>query len=59
MKIIPRFSRETIEDLIQEAAIVGGFLMLMKGLYMVYPPSMWIIGGLLLILLGFPLKGGK
>ncbi|MHB1126866.1 MAG: terminase TerL endonuclease subunit [Bacillota bacterium] len=33
-------------EVIQELAMLAGFLMVMKGLWMVYPPAMWIIGGL-------------
>lgn len=48
-----------IENLVSEAAMVGGFLMLLKGIYMIYPPLMWIIGGILLFLFGFPARRGK
>jgi hypothetical protein len=34
----------------QELALLGGFLMLLKGLHDVYPPAMWIIGGIYLML---------
>jgi hypothetical protein len=54
---LPRY--EKIQDFVQEAALIGGFLMLLRGLYLIFPPIMWIIGGILLILIGFPLKGGK
>lgn len=37
----------------QELAILAGFLMVARGLYMVYPPAMWIICGLWLM---FPAK---
>lgn len=47
-------SREKIEENVQETAIVGGFLMLAKGLYSIFPPVMWIICGVLLMLLGIP-----
>jgi hypothetical protein len=53
---IPRISSEKLHDYASEAAMTGGFLMLLKGLYMIYPPTMWIIGGILLILLGFPAR---
>jgi len=39
-------------EVIQELAILAGFLMLLKGLWDVYQPLMWIIGGLWLILPG-------
>ncbi|WP_459998541.1 hypothetical protein [Paradesulfitobacterium aromaticivorans] len=42
--------------ILQELALLAGFLMLLHGLWMVYPPIMWIIGGLWLMLPG-PGKG--
>ena len=36
----------------QELAVLAGFLMLLKGLWDVYPPAMWIIGGLWLMFPG-------
>jgi hypothetical protein len=42
----PKFYNEAI----QELAMLAGFLMLLKGLYDIYPPLMWIIGGLWLML---------
>ena len=46
------------EEIIQEAAIVGGFLMFGHGLYQIYPPLMWIICGICLIIVGYPRKEG-
>ncbi len=37
-------------EIIQELAILAGFLMLLNGLYDIYPPAMWIIGGIWLML---------
>lgn len=39
-------------DIIQELAMLAGFLMVMRGLWMIYPPVMWIVGGLWLALPG-------
>jgi hypothetical protein len=52
----PKISPEKLNDYISETAMIGGFFMLLKGLYTIYPPAMWIIGGILLILLGFPAR---
>lgn len=35
---------------IQELALLAGFLMLMRGLWLIYPPAMWIVGGIYLML---------
>lgn len=43
-------SLKITSETIQELAILAGFLMLLKGLWMVYPPLMWIAGGLWLML---------
>ena len=43
---LPSIKHETI----QELAILAGFLMLLNGLYDIYPPAMWIIGGIWLML---------
>lgn len=37
-------------ETIQELAMLAGFLMFLKGLYDIYPPLMWIVGGLWLML---------
>ena len=39
-------------ETIQELAILAGFLMLLKGLWDIYPPLMWIIGGAWLMIPG-------
>jgi hypothetical protein len=39
-------------ETIQELAILAGFLMLLKGLWEIYHPLMWIIGGLWLMIPG-------
>jgi hypothetical protein len=36
-----------------------GLFMAGKGLYMVYPPSMWLIIGMFLIYLGWPKRAVK
>ena len=47
-------SREKISDFISELAIVAGFLMLGYGIYLIYPPAMFIICGACLMWFGFP-----
>lgn len=50
------------EDHVREACLVAGFLMLVRGVWLIYPPAVWIIGGLILIWLGIPPqmpKGGR
>lgn len=42
-------------EIIQELAVLAGFLMVLKGLWDIYPPLMWILGGVWLM---FPGKGG-
>ena len=37
------------ESTVSELAILAGFLMVMYGLHQVYPPLMWVIGGLWLM----------
>lgn len=36
-------------EMVQELAILAGFLMVLKGLWDIYPPAMWILGGLWLM----------
>ncbi|MEN6325799.1 MAG: hypothetical protein ABFD18_06295 [Syntrophomonas sp.] len=50
---LPRIRHPSIKitnQNIQELALLAGFLMILKGLYMIYPPLMWILGGLYLML---------
>lgn len=41
-------------DALREAVLVAGFLMLGRGLWLVYPPAMWLVCGSLLMWLGLP-----
>ncbi len=34
----------------EELAILAGFLMVLRGLWLIYPPLMWIFGGIWLML---------
>jgi hypothetical protein len=45
---LPRFKMNS--ETIIELAMLVGFFMLLKGLYDIYPPAMWIIGGIYLML---------
>jgi len=49
-KITPEFVKET--------CILVGFAMVLRGLWLIYPPAMWIIGGMALIWFGMPGKKG-
>jgi hypothetical protein len=52
---LPKIRLPSIKKLngtIQELAILAGFLMLLKGLWDIYPPMMWIIGGIWLMVPG-------
>jgi hypothetical protein len=44
-------------SVIPDIFMIIGFFLLEFGLYSVYPPAMCIVGGILLILLGYPKKG--
>lgn len=45
-------SSKKLNEAIQELAILAGFFMLLKGLWGIYPPLMWIIGGAWLMIPG-------
>jgi uncharacterized membrane protein len=47
-------SREKVYDFVSELAILAGFLMLGRGIYMIYKPAMFIICGIGLMWFGFP-----
>jgi hypothetical protein len=43
-------------EFIKETCLVAGFLMLLRGLWLIWPPAMWIIGGVCLMWFGLPGK---
>ncbi|MGG1651383.1 hypothetical protein [Paenibacillus sp. NRS-1780] len=47
------------EDTIREVLLSAGFLTFCTGIWLIYPPASLIIGGLLLMWLGFPSKRQK
>lgn len=48
------------EDHIRETCLVAGLFMFGYGLWLVYPPAMFIICGILLMWMGMPpVKGGR
>lgn len=47
-------SRETTYDFISELALLVGFFMFGYGIWLIYPPVMFIICGIGLFLFGFP-----
>lgn len=59
----PRFPRirlpsaAEIEHTTGGLLLAGGFLMVARGLWLVYPPAMYIVGGAILIWWGLPRKG--
>jgi hypothetical protein len=49
---LPRIRLPSIKikyEAIQELAVLAGFFMFLYGLWQIYPPAMWIIGGLWLM----------
>jgi hypothetical protein len=46
-------------SVIPDIFMIIGFFLLEFGLYCIYPPAMCIVGGILLILLGYPKRGDK
>jgi hypothetical protein len=42
------------EEHIREACLVAGLLILVRGVWLIYPPAAWIVGGLILIWLSIP-----
>lgn len=46
------------EETIKETCLLAGFLMLETGIWLIYPPAAFIVGGILLLWLGMPGKGG-
>jgi hypothetical protein len=43
---------------VKETCLLVGFFMLLRGLWLIWPPIMWIIGGILLMWFGLPGKKG-
>ena len=48
-----------IFSFLPDILMIIGFVSLGYGLNMIYPPAMWIICGILVILVGYPKKGVK
>jgi hypothetical protein len=38
----------------KDLLLTAGLIMALRGLYLIYPPAMWIIGGIFIIYLGWP-----
>jgi hypothetical protein len=47
------------EDTIRETCLVAGFLLLEVGIWIIYQPAAFIMGGLLLMWLGIPERREK
>ncbi|WP_256846922.1 hypothetical protein [Paenibacillus sp. Pae108] len=52
---VPKISEETI----RETCLVAGFFMLEIGLWMIYTPAAFLIGGVILMWLGLPPRRGN
>ncbi len=46
------------EDTLREACLLAGFLMVGRGLWLIYQPAAWIGCGAMLLWLGLPPRGG-
>lgn len=61
MKILRKKSEKAkkieIKKNIPDYLMIIGFISAMYGIHCIYPPAMWIIGGSLLIFVGYPRKG--
>lgn len=55
LKRLPKINESTIKEI----AIVVGFASLNHGLWLMNPAAAWIIGGIILLWLGFPGKEAK
>lgn len=59
---LPRFrlprirlpSRSVIVDSAREACLVAGFFMIARGLWLIYPPAMWLVCGAMLMYPALP-----
>lgn len=51
--------KQKLETFIRESCLVAGFFMLGYGLWLVYPPAMFLVCGVLLMWLGLPPKPKK
>ncbi|GEA17509.1 hypothetical protein [Moorella sp. E306M] len=47
------------DDHIREACLLAGFCLLTYGIWQIYQPAAWIVGGLILVWLGMPPKPPK
>lgn len=47
-------SQQKIETTVRETCLVAGFLMFARGLWLIYPPVMWLVCGLALVWCGLP-----
>jgi hypothetical protein len=55
IRIPPWLRKIRISDrLIKTACMLGGFCMVLRGLYLWHPPLMWFLGGLALLWFGWP-----
>jgi hypothetical protein len=50
-------SRAKTLTIVREACLVAGFFMFARGLWLIYPPAMWIGCGTALVWCGLPPRG--
>ena len=43
----------------KDVLMIVGLVMAGKGMYMVYPPAMWLVLGMFIVFLGWPTKAVK
>ena len=44
---------------VKEACLAAGLLFLARGLWLIYPPAMWLVCGVVLIWLAMPERGER
>ncbi len=51
-------SQRKIDEIFRETCLVAGFVMFGRGLWLIWPPLMWLICGAMLMFLFFALSKG-
>jgi hypothetical protein len=51
-----RLQAGQLTDALREACLLAGFVVFVRGAWLVWPPAAWLIAGLILIWLGIPPK---
>lgn len=50
----PKIRGPLLLEALRETCLMAGFLMLARGLWLLFPPVMWITCGVILIYIGLP-----